>query len=281
MSSQIKIGIDRRIETYFAARVSYSTGRPAIKSLLRFEQKDIENLTHLGGADLRIAVPDRLVTIKEIPLSGQDEKDRKKIIFELSATVPEPEENYHYDSLPTAVENHSLGLMTRTEQLEQILKPFEQVENQTDTLLRSAGLALGYINFCQHSGGGLIALADFNLDALSLAFVHENKILDLGYFNLAPFDLENDSGWSKLATELKIYFNYKQTIFMNRGISLPLSALILSGGEIEPKRVDQLSAVLKTEIKKPQINPAFISGNHQNGSVPLELYLVALGLTVN
>lgn len=281
MSGEIKIGIDKRQETYFAARVSFSTGRPAIKSLLRFEQNDIENLTHLGGADLRLAVPDQLVTIKEISLNGNDERNRKKIIFEMSSTVAEPEENFFYDSLPTALDNLSLGMMIRNENIETILQPFSNIENKTGSLIRSAGLARGYINFCQHNEGGLVVLADFNETAISLAFVHYQKILDLGYFNLIPFDLNQETGWNKLATELKIYLNFKQASFMSRNISLPLAALIVSGNNLTPDRLKQLGGFLKTEIKQPQINRGFISGNNQNGSIPLEMYLVALGLTVN
>lgn len=281
MSGEIKIGIDQRGDTFYAARVSYTTGRPAIKSLLRFEKSDIENLTHLGGADLCLAAPDQQVTIKEIKLNGIDQRNQKKIAYEMSASVTEDENNFYYDSLASVPDDFSLGMMIRKDHLDTLLKPFQKVENRIDTLIRSAGLARGYISFCQHNEGGLIALADFNGPVASLAFVHDNKILDLGRFNLAPFDLEADNGWSKLGTELKVYLNFKMAAFMSRNISLPLSALIISGIDLSDERRNLLSGRLKVDIKSPQINPAFISGNQKNRSIPLEMYLVALGLTVN
>jgi hypothetical protein len=83
-----------------------------------------------------------------------------------------------------------------------------------------------------------------------------------------------------MAVEFKTVVNFKLAMFLQDGVTVPLSALLLSGDNVEGEVCKVLERFFSVDIDTPKINSGFFAQPSELTSIPLEKYLVALGLAV-
>lgn len=174
-----------------------------------------------------------------------------------------------------------MGMIVNRSVIEKLISDLSLSESdKVGFLARSVGLAKGYMTFCRQTGGELIALLDFNSPIVSIAFLYKNKIIDLAHVKMENKDLNNESGLNKLAVEIKTMLNFKQAALSDEGVSLPLSAIVVSGYDFENQIFLKFKEYFNLPLSYPEINPAYFDYSQDTKQIPLEKYLVALGLAV-
>lgn len=283
-NGKIQIGIDHRRDMFYAARVDNSVGRPDVKALLRFEKKHLNNHKLLKGGELVLSLDDNLVQLQKLSLNTDDPEYFAKAEFELSQSLLDEGNNYIFDTHETSAVNRSLGLAVKKESLEAILDEIgydsSQFESSPSYLMRSIALGRGYLTFCQKSGGDLIALVDINQPMVMITFIYKGKILDIATFSIDQLNLSNDEDLKRFNIELRTLLNFKSESFIDEGISLPVSALIVCGLDKNSNLFDRMKNELNMPLIRPCLNPAFFAKASETDEIPLENYLVALGLAV-
>lgn len=279
--SLIQIGIDCRDNLYYAARVNYSGGRPDVKALLRLDKDNLKNHQLLKGDNIIFSVDDDSVIFKKIRIDKNDSKLSQKINFELSQSMLDDESNFLFDYIESYNSNKFMGMIVNRSGIEKLISDLSLSDNEKiGFLARSVGLAKGYITFCRQTGGELIALLDFNSPLVSIAFLYKNKIIDLAHVKMGNPNIKNELGLNKLAVEIKTLLNFKQAAISNEGINLPLSAIVVSGYDFEDQLFLKFKEYFNLPLSYPEINPAYFDHSQDTKQIPLEKYLVALGLAV-
>lgn len=280
----ITIGIDNRDGMYFAARIDRHTGRPEVKALLRFDAEHFTGHHLLEGGELVVSLPDDLVLLKKIVLKDREYLD-EKLQFEMSQAILDDPSDFLFDSIETEIDDYYLGLMIRRTIVESLTEPFTRQNGgqpvSVKAMTRSQALANGFLTFCRNNSGELGGIIDFTKNAVSIAFFYKNKIIDLAGSKLNGFDLRNEEYLNKISVEIKTLLNFKTASFFERGISLPVSTLFMMGETVDENSMSQLSDRLKINITRPEINTGFLSNRQDSSDIPLDKYLVALGLTVD
>ena len=279
----MSIGIDSCDNTYYVARVDTHTGRPDIKALIRFDANHFNGHHLLEGNKIIVSLPDEQTTIKHIQLSNSEDADLK-VQFELETTQLENSKNFVYDIIPTQLENYYLGLVFRTQTLKTILEPFIKQNGDlsytTGGSMRAVALARGYLSFCQQAGGEFGAIIDFGNKSASVAFFYKQKIVDVASLSVGITKQTDEKAFQKALTELKTFINYKISDLREKGLSIPLSKLLVPKELFTDTQIELLQTALKIEITHPEIHHGFLSESNKNLEIPLHKYLVALGLTV-
>ncbi len=282
---QIKIGIDFRGDLFYVARVDYGAERPEVKALVRLEKQHLGEHHLLDGGQLILSVPDADVILKRLNLNGSSDDIELRARFELVHAVMEDENRFYFDVIATGRESRYLGLIMRKERLENSL--FELLDDRRSFFagaayrMRAAALADGYINFCRLTGGDLICLADFHRQSASIAFVYRNKIIDLSQISLKRFDIATTKGVEKMSVELKTLVNFKVAALFDEGVTTPLSAMLVSGEGMTGQAIETMKRYFSLELTTPAVNSGFFNSQADLTDVPLEKYLVALGLAAN
>lgn len=279
--SLIQIGIDCRDNLYYAARVNYSGGRPDVKALLRLDKENLKSHHLLKGDNIIFSIADDNVIFKKIRINKEDNRLSKKINFELSQSMLDEDSNFLFDYIESYNSNRFMGMIVNRSVIEKLISDLSLSESdKVGFLARSVGLAKGYMTFCRQTGGELIALLDFNSPIVSIAFLYKNKIIDLAHVKMENKDLNNESGLNKLAVEIKTMLNFKQAALSDEGVSLPLSAIVVSGYDFENQIFLKFKEYFNLPLSYPEINPAYFDYSQDTKQIPLEKYLVALGLAV-
>lgn len=282
--TNVRIGIDYRDGLFYVARVDHRSGRPEVKALVRFERDHFGAHALLEGGTTVFSVADDIVVAKRVAISDNGRDANLKVRFELSQAILEDESLFYFDVLPTARTGCYLGLMIRKERLladfANLLNRQQSTLGEAQHLIRAAALARGYIGFCRQTGGELICLADFNGSLLSLALMYREQVIDLTYMDLGKFDLVAAPGLEKMAIDLKTVINYRISMLFAEGITVPLSALLIAGDRANQDTVKTLRRFFSIDTELPKVNPGFFSNPQALAEIPLEKYLVALGLAV-
>jgi hypothetical protein len=277
----IQIGVDCRDNLYYAARLNYSGGRPDVKALLRLDKENLKNHNLLKGDNLVFFINDDSVIFKKIRIDKSDEKLSEKVNFELSQSMLEDEKNFLFDYIESYNSNKIMGMVVNKSSLVKLNSELSIPDDKkVGYLARSVGLAKGYMTFCRQTGGELIALLDFNLPIVSIAFLYKNKIIDLAYVRTDKLNITDESDLNKLAVEIKTMLNFKQASFSDEGVTLPLSAILVSGYDFNDPMFQKFKDCFNLPLSYPEINPAYFDRNQDTQQIPLEKYLVALGLAV-
>jgi hypothetical protein len=275
------IGIDFRDDLFYVARIEHQTGRQEIKALLRLERQHLGEHQLLQGGEFVMSIPDELVMVKHLALNGHDDIELKAR-FELAQTLPDDPDQYLFDIIHSGLDSRYLGMAVRRDRLDDYkatsLGEKAVALGNSRYEMRAAALASGYTEFCRKSGGDLICMADFTRSAVSLAFVYQNVLIDLCYLPLTKFDPGTLDGFSKMAVELKTLVNFRTASLFSEGVTTPLSCLVISGDTVGNDTIDKLKRFFTIDINRPNVNTGFFSGQGDLNSVPLEKYLVALGL---
>jgi len=280
-----RIGLDRRGEVIYAARVELHAGRPEVKALAQFDETHPKGHHLLADANPVFAVPDGEVTIKNITLPA-DEVDNvdTKVRFEMVQSLLEDEAEFLFDSAATGQPNRYLGVILRRSVFDALVH--ESYGFDADTAgadlwrVRAAALGRGYLEFCRREKGDLVCLADFGHGLLSVCFVYRNDIVGLAHLELDKFNLQDEADIRRMAVEFKTIVNFKLASFFEQGLTLPLSSLLLSGDCPNAKVSETVSGFFSVEVSTPQANPAFFSDSAAPAEIPFDKYLVALGLAV-
>jgi hypothetical protein len=276
--------VDVRDGLFYAARIEHHTGRQEVLELACLEYGQVGDSRLLQGGDVLVSVPDELVLVKKVSIAAGNDIDTEAR-FELAQTLPEDEDQYFFDILGTGRDGRFLGLAVRRDRLNDYTGELPGVAAGTNgpagCIMRAAALAAGYVGFCRKPGGDLICLADFVESAVSLAFLYQNATMDLCHLPVRKVDLDSSAAMEKLAIELKTLVNFKTASLFSEGITTPLSTMIVSGDCITDDAINTLKKFFAIDINHPVINTGFFSSQADLVSVPLEKYLVALGLAAN
>jgi len=281
---EVKIGIDTRGDLFYTARIEEAAGRPDIKALARFERAHLAGHQLLQGGDVILSVPDDKVIQKRLALSPGDGDAVLRAKFELAQTLPEDEKEFLFDVIPCGCGNRYLGLAVRREQLAASFADYSADNftspEKTHYRMRAAALAKGYLAFCRPAGGDLVCVADFNDRQVSAAFVYQGQILGLSHCSLERLDLDFNEDLKRMAIEFKTVVNFALASFFREGVTTPLSALVIAGDGSDGRYRSVLTEYFSISTDPPRINPGFVAEQHDTGDIPMEKYLVALGLTV-
>ncbi|MBU8934378.1 MAG: hypothetical protein KOO62_10275 [candidate division Zixibacteria bacterium] len=278
-----KIGVDCHDGVYHVARVVHGQGRPSVQALVRYERSHLNGHHLLKDGDVVMAVPDDRVIVKKLHLEtagGIDLDTRAR--FEMAQSLLDDESDYSFDFVDTGLENWQLALAVRLQTvLDDIINPFSHVAGLSTVptgLARAAGLGYGYLTFCHPHGGELICLVDEADGLASICFVLNQSIVGLSRLNTKQFDLSSRAGREKLAIELKTVINFQlATLFKDR-ITLPMAALLVSGKQLGDDVMTELGRYFTVPVAKPRFNSGFFAEPNKAAELPLENYLVALGL---
>ncbi|MCP4684952.1 MAG: hypothetical protein GY867_05820 [bacterium] len=284
--NEIVIGIDSLTEVWCEARLDDETGRPVITQLAD-GLKVKENGGSLGREGrVVVAVPDAEVQVKRLQLAGADDGSRRNhLLFELVQSVLEDEQAFVYDVHPAGHKDSWFGLIFRRRALEKLTLDCglagAEVASPLDFLPRSMALGRAYLNFCRQEEGDLVCLVDLSRRAASVCLIKEGKIVDLASLALPANCLDSAVDREQLAVDLKTVVSFRLSSMMDRGVSSPLSNLILSGQVVSDDLRQVVQKYFPVGVKAPSINPGYLTDEVRESEPSPERFLVALGLTVN
>ena len=94
------VGIDRRGNSFYAVRVTESTGRPEVHSVMCYNDDHCPDDFLSEHDRVVLSVPDDLVQVKPLCLNRSDPIDiRARARFELARSLLEPENEFLFDVL--------------------------------------------------------------------------------------------------------------------------------------------------------------------------------------
>lgn len=274
-----QVGLDRRGDFYYGARVETSTGRPEIKELVRFDHNEVEGHHLLENAQIILSIDESRAMIKTLNLNEPDQSLLEaKARFELAQTVLDDESGFLFDTVATGFENTYIGTIVRRKSLD--LSGRFLIDKQLKFSVRAAALARAFTTFCRRDGSQLVCLADMTDDLISICFVYQDNLIGICHLGLDGLDLNSESDFETISVELKTLINFRLESFFERGITVPLAKLFVSGAVGSKEFLEKLRTHFTVDISTPQINSGFFPDRAGLNSIPLDQYLVALGLAV-
>ncbi|HOP05756.1 MAG TPA: hypothetical protein PLF13_00550 [candidate division Zixibacteria bacterium] len=277
------IGVDNRGDFFYIARVHDNSGRPEIRALARFDRANLGEHHLVQDGQVRFSVADNRAISKNLLLPNPGKHDPLLLAqFELSQTLIEDEQVFLYSAYETAQPDRWLATAIRGELLDQLTGLLPPRDNGNRGTVRSRGvaLALGYLHFCKQTSGDFVCLVDVGREIISVALIYKGRPAQVAHLAAGRFDLDDAGGIGRMATELKMLVGLKLSALSENGISRPLSGLVLSGDCLsEPIRA-AITELFRVEVAWPSISGGFFRNPGQAEKIPLEKYLVALGLTV-
>jgi len=284
--SYTRIGVDLRDNVYYAARVLHGTGRLQVKALIRYEKDHLSDHHFLNSGKVILSIPENKAIIKKIKLIDVKIEDVKnRASFELLQSIPDNPDDYYCEILETGIKGIYLGLAAHKKDLESsIIDPFYKAANLIEkpgTQVRGAALGMGYITFCHHESGDLIVLVDIYGAMASICFVYKRNVIGIANIQMKKADITNERRLNSFAVELKTLINYHLNSIFLDNVTLPLSALLISGFDSLDIAVPILKKYFPVTVGQPRLNHGYFAEPDKMAGVPLEKYLVALGLTIN
>lgn len=215
------------------------------------------------------SIPDREVVVKSMHVpADQPLPSEERARFELAASLLDSEDFYTFDLIPTSRPNRILGLAYR-----------RQSPTGNTGRMRAAALGMGYLTFARTEPGDLVCLADIGAEAVSVCFVYQKKIISLTSLAFDRSTPVDEQACKKIAVELRTITNFKLAELADLGITVPLAKLVVSG-ECEESWLPVFTRLFPTGVTRPRLNEAYFAESARGGEVPLERFMVALGLTV-
>lgn len=282
----VQVGIDDRGQFFYVARVRHEPGRSRVEALARFDRSLIRSHELLEKGRLVFAVADDLVAINEISLPAKmSSRPAELIEFEQTQSLLDEAPSFFFDALPLGANSGRwLALTVRRPQLSTIIQPFSKATggdtSRVQFALRAEALGQGFIQYAQTEGGDFTCLIDFNDRLASLCFVHRREIIGVGCLATKQFDMTSARGLKKMAAELKTIVNFKLATFSRRNISVPLSAVFLSGSQLDARAGEIVQDYFSVGIRAVALNSSLFPQPDKMSEIPAGDYLVALGLTV-
>jgi hypothetical protein len=233
-----------------------------------------------------IAVPDAEVQVKRLSLAGTaNSSQRNRLLYELVQSVLEDEQSFVYDVHSAGSEGNWFGLIFRRQALEKLRLESglagAEVEQPPEFLPRSMALGRAYLNFCRQEEGELVCLVDLSHGAASVCLVAGGEVIDLASLAVAEGSLDSPAEREQLAVDLKTIVSFRLSSLMDRGISTPLSNMVLSGRGADDDLRQVVQSYFPVGVKAPSINRGYLADSVREAEPSAERFLVALGLTVN
>ncbi|MFH1687457.1 MAG: hypothetical protein ABIE70_08055 [bacterium] len=276
------VGIDVGPQQCFVARVENQSGRPQIKALARFNRERLSGHPLLAHCRRVFSVADDHALVKRLavdPVEGYRIEDLAR--FEMSQCMIEAQAAFHFQVAAGSGSDVVLGCAVHREHFER-LKGLVAVDDgvaPAEFHVRAVALAKGHRTYCRSGSGELEVLMDLGADVASIAVVHRGDLVDTAFLKLDRFDLECDHDRRRLCRELRTVVNFRLADLAHDGVSVPPSAVMISGENSRPEVYEAMASVFACRIAPPQLSPAFFPNRTDLDRLPLALYLVALGLT--
>ena len=283
--SPVQVGIDDRGHFFYVARVRHEPGRSRVEALARFDRALIRSHQLLESGELVFAVSDDLVAVNEISMPAQKASRPAELVeFEQTQTLLDDASTFFFDALPLGSDSgNCLALTIRRPHLSKIIQPFtEATGGDTSSVqfaLRAEALGRGFIQYARAEYGDFACMIDFNDRLASLCFVHRREIIGVAHLVTKQFDMTTATGLEKMAAELKTIVNFKLATFSRRNISVPLSAVFLSGSQLDAQATEILHEYFSVGIRKVELKSSLFPQPDKMSEIPAGDYLVALGLT--
>ncbi|MEA1981009.1 MAG: hypothetical protein U9N54_08550 [candidate division Zixibacteria bacterium] len=283
-NSIIKIGLDKRDKMIYAARVKTGKTRFEIKALIRLNSEFPLKHDLIEDGDLHFAIPDSQVMLKQIRISPESQySTHEQAKFEMIQSVLEDESVFSFESEETSQTNNIIGTIFRKERSDKLIASYNANNFDKNRIkkfrVRSLALGKGYLNFCHPETGELACIADFCKEVVSICLIYQKKILNVASIDLQKFDFSNENDIDKITMEFKTILNFKLSSIFDKGITVPLSSLMIIGGN--EQLVSKFSDYFKLKPFLPKINHGFFSNPKKLEQIPLHNYLIALGLSVD
>lgn len=275
MTNYSRIGIDINPSGIVIAE------RDPIAQKINLSITEQGNTPILSDAPVSIGIPGKEMIIKPLrmkPSEGQDITPRLK--FELASSLLEPESQFLFEIMPTTKDENYLGLVFRRDRLNELRNLFLASEDTRDVryINRSQALAKGYIHFCEPLRDGLVAVVHVSDIEVSFCILFNKKTVSLGHLTVDNYNFADDRAFKRLSLDLKTVINFKLNTLAAEGLSIPLSAFILSGEFSNLILADQLTSCFGIEVTQAKIKSTL---NLNTPDPKTGTALIALGLTVN
>ncbi len=282
-AGRVGVGIDCGNGHFHLARVRRGAGWPQIRALARFESSHIKEHRLLTGGRLVLSVPDHLVMTREVTITDPGNFDGGVLAeFESTQSILDNSNQFRFECIPLGATSRYQASTVRRSVLEHLTRPLEraipEVSGGVDYVLRSVALGRGYITFCRPSPEAFVCLADMHEGTISICFVYQAMIVGLTHLATDRFDLDSDAGLEKMAVEFRTLVNFKLASLSESGVSIPLTSLLLSGEKAGDRARSMLQKFFSVELDTPHLGSSFFPDPDATSGVPVEKYLVALGL---
>jgi hypothetical protein len=278
-----KIGIDQRGDLCCVARVDYQTGRAEVKALARFQPAHLKGHHLLAGGEQIVAIPDDQAIVKQLYAPAHGDHDGKtNARFELLQGLLDAEDQFQIDIVATGQTDRYVGIALRRDAAAALTAQLGAEAHQDEIACRPRAMALGlgYNMFCRADGGDLVAVVDFTKQSAGICYLFQGRIVGLAHMSLGQFDLEDDDDIAQMMLELKTIINFKLAALADDGITVPLSLIAVSGDSVSDKMKGTMSRTFSSTVASPVISAGFFPDRSDLSKIPLDSYLVALGLTV-
>ncbi len=276
---QVRVGVDPRGDWCYVARVAWGSGRPQVKALARFNSDQLTGHRILDDARQVLGVPDNLAQIKRVTVTPSGDIEAHELAaFELAQGLLDSPMEFCLSVVPLSVEGEYLGMSVRRATLEGL--GVGSGPGNGGWQVRSAALTCGWTTFCRDIDGELIGLVDFTPGSATIAIMHSHRIAATACIATNGADLTTRSGQRRLGAELRTVFDFRLDSLAERGISVPLSGLVLCGADLADGLSRTIDDFFGVSLISPSVSPGFFPQSADLSAVPLDRYLVALGLTV-
>jgi hypothetical protein len=238
------------------------------------------------GADrVALAVPDASVMVKclNVPAGVQTLAD-EVVDFELAESLLEDPAAFLFQSAKGGQSDRRLGMIYRRETLSGLAEHAGLADLEPSRLSfasRALALGRGYLGFCERTAGEFIGLVDLAGSAASVCFIVQDRVADLAWVDLRGIVLDTDTGRRQFAIDLKTVVNFRRAALQDRGVTWPLSALIVSGDQVDGHLREIIRGFFPGGVEAPRFRQSLINADSNATSENPELFLVALGLTSN
>lgn len=281
--SVVGFGIDRRGDLYHTAKVRSQSGRPVVEELIKQEQLQSGRIQFEKDCNVTCGVSDNLAVIKRLRVAETGPEDQCETgRFELIQSVLESEDQLHVSVLPTRVRHRVLGIAWH----KGVLPYLPVTESSTSALSidyhsRSAALGRGYLAFCRVGQGDLMAVVDVTVDCAALCLLYRRQVADIACFDCSPDMMTRSEGMKRFALDLKTVINDKLAALRSVGVSVPLSALVISGHGVNERFRQKLTEQFPVGVLAPDMHRGYFDSGVLESTQYLSDYLVALGLALN
>jgi hypothetical protein len=282
--SMIRVGVDRRRDGFYLARLDLEQPGSAV-GLSRHEDLGKSGEEFSDSSRISVAVPDREVQVKALRLPVTAGAAINDVIrFELAESLLEDSAAFEFEAVPTADSDNQLGLIYRKETLDDLTSRYGLGEINRESLTyqaRALALGRGYAKFCERAAGEFLCVVDLAENAASVCFLVKDTVVDLSRIDPGDFDPASETARRQFAIDLKTIVNFRRALLMDRGITLPLSTLVLSGDGVDDDFRAKVRDYFPSGVEAPRLRASVLTGENVEAGLAPEAFLVALGLAAN
>jgi hypothetical protein len=275
------IGIDRQSSGYHVADVREHEGRPEIVALKATQSDASWSFGDDEECRVAVAVPDDLVIIKHLSLTGAETDRRERALFELVQSLTGDESDYVYDVLGTSVDGLLLGAATRRIEFnERVVKPlqsWEGVPKAPFARMRALALGEGYRRFAIEQPGGVVVVADFDGARVSWCLLADRAPVSAGYLNTSFNAPEDGDAWRRFGAELRTSIEFRLAMLFDRGMTRPLAAVELAG-DFPDTAVSEVGGSFTVPVRRARLNEGYLSAAVRDSGIAPASFFPALGL---